>query len=51
MIFVESRFFVSTVKNSFKFLDLVKKEEKIFPFDDVGYLIFENSNSYFSKKG
>lgn len=50
VIYVESRFFVSTVKNSFKFLDLVKKEEKIVPFDDVGYLIFENSNSYFSKK-
>lgn len=50
MVYVKNRYFVSTKENSFRFYDLVKKEEKYIPFDDVSILIFEHRNSFFSMK-
>lgn len=49
-IYVEHQYFVSTTKDSFKFVNVVTKEKQYIPFDDVECLIFENERSYFSKR-
>lgn len=50
VVYVENRYYVSVKNNSFRFFDLVNKKEKFIPFEDIGFLIFENKNSFFSKR-
>lgn len=50
VVYVENRYYVSVKKNSFRFFDLLNKKEKFIPFEDVGFLVFENKNSFFSKR-
>ena len=50
IVYVENRQIVTVKKYSLRFLDMVSKEEKFIPFDDIDYLIFDTGNSLFSEK-
>lgn len=50
IIYVEHQNYVSVKKESFRFVNLVSKQEQFIPVDDVEWLIFENERSYFSKR-
>lgn len=49
IIYVEHKHFISTKKESFRFVNTITKNEFFVPFDEVDYLIFDNEHSYFSK--
>lgn len=49
-IYVEHQHFVTVARNSFRFVNVIDKQERFIPIDDVEYLIFDHERSYFSKK-
>lgn len=49
-VYVEHQHYVSVRGSSFRFVDLISKQETYIPFDDVEWLIFDNERSYFSKR-
>ncbi|UUX33723.1 type II CRISPR-associated endonuclease Cas1 [Fundicoccus culcitae] len=50
ILYIEHGQFVNSTKVSVKTKDVVTKEEKFFPFEDISCIIFDNPNSYFSTK-
>ncbi len=50
IVYVEHQHYVSVVQSSFRFVNLVSKEERFIPFDDVEWLIFDHERSYFSNR-
>lgn len=50
IILVENHYYVGVKSESFRFVDIIKKEEKFIPFTNVECLIFDHRNSYFSNK-
>lgn len=50
IIYIENKYFVGTVQNSFKFKSIVDENEYYFPFDEVDYLIFDSHGSFISER-
>lgn len=50
VIYVEHKNFVSVKENSLCFKNLVNQTTKYIPIEDVGFLIFDNIDSYFSNE-
>lgn len=50
IIYIENKYFVGTVQNSFKFKSIVDESEYYFPFDEVDYLIFDSHGSFISER-
>lgn len=49
-IYVERQYYVTAMEHSLKFVDVVKKTEKFIPFDEIEFLVFDDTKSYFSNK-
>ncbi|WP_227872616.1 type II CRISPR-associated endonuclease Cas1 [Jeotgalibaca ciconiae] len=49
-MYVEHQYYVSVRGNSFRFANLVTKEEHFVPLDEIEWLIFNNEKSYFTKR-
>lgn len=50
IIYVEHKNYVSVKETSLCFKNVIDQSEKYIPFDDIGTLIFDNIESYFSNK-
>lgn len=50
IIYVEHKTFISVKDTSLCFANVVNKTEKYIPFEDIGMLIFDNIDSYFSNR-
>lgn len=50
ILFVENKYYVTCNEFGIKFVNTIDKSNKIYPFDDVEWLIFRNKNSYFSNR-
>lgn len=50
ILYVEKRNFVSSNKHGIKAVNIVDKSEQYFAYEDVGMIIFDNVQSYFSEK-
>lgn len=50
IIYIKRYFFVTVVRQSFKFVNIIEKEESYIPIEDVDMFIFDHPRSYFSNK-
>lgn len=50
IVYVENRQVVTVKKYSLRFFNMVTKEERFIPFEDIDYLIFDTGSSLFSEK-
>ena len=50
IIYVENQTFVTANNHSVIFRNVITKDEKFIPFDDIEVIVFDNQNSYFSAK-